>query len=102
MPVDPVGTPPLGPEFQVPGLDAGRPPAANGGDFGELLVESIDRLDERLRTASTEAASLASGQAGDISTVAVEIEQARLALELAVQVRNKAVEAYQELLRMQV
>ena len=42
------------------------------------------------------------GQAKDISAVVMSVEKASLELQLAVQLRNKGVEAYQEIFRMQV
>ena len=46
--------------------------------------------------------ALATGQATDVSAVVTAVEQAALAMQLAVQVRNKAVDAYQEIIRMQI
>lgn len=47
-------------------------------------------------------AALAAGQVDDISQVIVAAEKADIALQLTLAVRNKAVEAYQEIMRMQV
>ena len=46
--------------------------------------------------------ALAAGQVEDISQVVVAAEKADIALQLTLAVRNKAVEAYQEIMRMQV
>jgi len=103
MPVGPIGPVGLGPEFAVPDPAAVTSDAGGGkAGFGELLASSIGKLDGILADASQQATQLATGQAADISSVVVDIERANLALQLAVQVRNKAVEAYQELFRMQV
>lgn len=77
------------------------PPSGSKG-FGNLLADEIGKLSSSQQQATTAAQQLASGQATDISTVAMEVEQASLSLQLAVQVRNKVVDAYQELLRMQI
>jgi flagellar hook-basal body complex protein FliE len=55
-----------------------------------------------LDQASAQSEALASGAAPDVSTVVMEVERAALALQLAVQVRNRAVEAYQDLWRTQI
>jgi flagellar hook-basal body complex protein FliE len=67
-----------------------------------MLAGELSKLDGLQQNASTAAQQLATGQAKDVSSVAMEVERASLALQLAAQVRNKAVEAYQELFRMQV
>ncbi|HEY4347360.1 MAG TPA: flagellar hook-basal body complex protein FliE [Gaiellaceae bacterium] len=73
-----------------------------GGGFGGALAGELGKLEQSQQTATTAANQLATGQATDISTVAMQVEQASLSLQLAVQVRNKAVDAYNELMRMQI
>ena len=95
---------PIGP------LGAGNltPPAApssgtsGGKGFGQMLSGAIDKLDGLQQQATDASQQLATGQASDVSTVAMQVEQASLALQLATEVRNKAVDAYQDLFRMQV
>jgi flagellar hook-basal body complex protein FliE len=97
-PLPPIGatTPPA-----APAAPAGT--AASGGQgFGDMLAGELGKLDGLQQNASNAAQQLATGQAKDVSSVAMEVERASLALQLAAQVRNKAVDAYQELFRMQV
>jgi flagellar hook-basal body complex protein FliE len=104
MPVPPI-TPPitLGPEFSVPGLaQTAQPEEASGGSFGSALVEQLGKLGELEQDAATQSQALASGQAEDVTSVVMAVERASLALQLATQVRNKAVDAYHEIFRMQV
>jgi flagellar hook-basal body complex protein FliE len=84
----------------TPASDAAASPASGG--FGKALAGAIDQLAATQNQASTHAQQLATGQAKDISSVVMSVEKASLELQLAVQVRNKGVEAYQELFRMQV
>lgn len=93
----------------LPSIGAATPPAApaqvapsGGGGFGNMLAGELGKLDNLQQQASTSAEQLATGKATDVSSVAMEVERASLALQLAAQVRNKTVEAYQELFRMQV
>lgn len=93
----------------LPPIGAVTPPAApapvapsGGGGFGNMLAGELGKLDNLQQQASTSAEQLATGKATDVSSVAMEIERASLALQLAAQVRNKAVDVYQELFRMQV
>ncbi|MGI6658911.1 MAG: flagellar hook-basal body complex protein FliE [Dethiobacteraceae bacterium] len=70
--------------------------------FCDLLQQALAKVN-RLQVAAEEAAvSLAAGEVEDVHQVMIAIEQARLAMELTVQVRNKIVDAYQEISRMQI
>jgi flagellar hook-basal body complex protein FliE len=104
-PVNPIG---LGPEFaveapQAPAAAPGQPAATQGTtSFGSMLSESMGKLQGLLDDASQQSAALAAGQAEDVTSVVMAVERAALGLQLAVQVRNKAVEAYQDVFRMQI
>ena len=75
---------------------------AGSGSFGELLGNAISGLQGSIDQSSAAASSLATGQATDVSHVAMTVEKAVLELQLATQIRNKSVEAYQEIFRMNV
>jgi len=101
MPIPPIQ--PLSP------VTAPTPPASgttaaqgSGSGFGSMLAGQLGKLDSLQQQASNASLQLATGQATDVSTVAMEVERASLALQLATQVRNKAVDAYTELLHTQV
>jgi flagellar hook-basal body complex protein FliE len=70
--------------------------------FGQLLAGALGALQHSLTEADTMTGALAAGQDVDLHEVVLSLEQADLATQLAVQVRNKLVEAYQEIARMQV
>jgi flagellar hook-basal body complex protein FliE len=100
MPIDPtfsIG----GPEWQVGQLDA---PAqqASGGGFGAMIGESIKSLQATQDGASQASLDLATGQATDPAAVVMAVERAQLAMQLASQIRNKAVEAAQTIFQTQV
>ncbi|MDB5083750.1 MAG: flagellar hook-basal body complex protein FliE [Bacilli bacterium] len=70
--------------------------------FGSYLQSALNQVTD-LQTQSDKAIELAGAGAGpDVHTVMIQMEQAKLALDLTVQIRNKAVEAYQEIMRMQM
>lgn len=103
MAVPPIAPIPLGPEFSVPGIaETQRPAEGSGEQFGSALVEQLGKLDKLESNASAQSQALASGQAEDVTSVVMAVERANLALQLATQVRNKTVDAYQEIFRMQV
>jgi flagellar hook-basal body complex protein FliE len=94
LPIKPVTAPALG------GIAPGGP---SGGDaFGNALGSALDKLDAGQQTAAQASQDLATGKATDISGVVNQVEKASLELQLATQVRNKLVDAYSELMRMQI
>ncbi|SMB93975.1 flagellar hook-basal body complex protein FliE [Thermanaeromonas toyohensis ToBE] len=70
--------------------------------FQEILKEKLADLNETLQKADKLTLQYLAGDIQDIHEVMLALEQAGLALQLAVQVRNKVIEAYQEISRMQV
>ena len=92
-----------GAEWQVRPVE-GVQPAGNGSgsDFGSMLGDSIQALAKTQNDASAQATALATGQADDPTAVVMAVERAQLSMQLAGQIRNKAVEAAQEIFRTQV
>src|ERR1700694_6083405 len=72
------------------------------GDFGAWLTQALGRVNQDLVRADQGLQSLAAGDAQNLQHVMLSLEEARLGVQLAVQVRNRLLEAYQEVLRMQV
>lgn len=71
-------------------------------DFKSFVTSALEEV-SRLQTSADEAAvRLATGEARDLHEVMIMTEQANLALQLTLQVRNKVLDAYQEIMRMQV
>jgi flagellar hook-basal body complex protein FliE len=78
------------------------PSSGSGGGFGSMLTGAISSLNDSQNTASSDSVALATGQASDVTSVVSDVEKANLEMQLAVQVRNKAVDAYEEIMRMQI
>lgn len=76
--------------------------AEQAGGFGEVLRGKLGELNASQSTADQAAQDLATGDVDDIARTMMQVEQANVSLQLATQLRNKAVEAYQEILRMQI
>ena len=72
------------------------------GGFGGMLSNAIDGLQKTQEAASTQATELATGQTQDLSSVVTAVQEAQLSMELATQVRSKAVEAYTEIFHTQI
>jgi flagellar hook-basal body complex protein FliE len=84
---------------------AGEPPrtaAAPGGGFGELLQSCLDRVNLLQSEADRASENLAVGGQVDIHSAMIAVEKAGIALELALQIRNKLLNAYETLMRQQI
>ena len=67
-----------------------------------MLNEQLNKLNDKQVEADNYINDLISGNDVDLHQVMIATEEARLSLELAVQIRNKVVEAYKELNNMQL
>ena len=70
--------------------------------FMNHLVESIDNVNKLQATSDKIAADLSTGKTQNIHETMLAVSHAELSFNLMVQVRNKALDAYQEIMRMQV
>lgn len=69
--------------------------------FGEFLSDALESVSAQERNAHKVTEKFMIGQA-DVSQVMIASQQAELSLQLTTQVRNKVIEAYQEIMRTQV
>jgi flagellar hook-basal body complex protein FliE len=78
----------------------GTPDAS--GSFIDSLGEALNGLNAQLTTADASMASFASGGSADLHTVMLELQQASIGLKTGIAVRDRLLEAYQELMRLQI
>ena len=83
-----------------PNLTAGTQPA--GTDFGSFLKDALQQVDALQKNADAASLSLSTGQTQDIHTAMIALEKANLSLSLTVEVRNKVLDAYNQIMRMQI
>lgn len=79
-----------------------RPGAGGKGSFASLLQEAVTQTNRLQHEADALVEQVARGQSGDLATTMIAIEKAHISFQLMLQVRNKVVEAYQDIMRMQV
>jgi flagellar hook-basal body complex protein FliE len=73
------------------------------GGFGNLLSDGLSQVDEKVATADRLVRSFALDESSvPIHQVTIALEEARIAIEMAMQVRTRLVEAYRELMNMQL
>jgi flagellar hook-basal body complex protein FliE len=76
-------------------------PTEAKGSFGGLLRDAIQQVNALENTSQGELQKFANDQ-GDLHTVMLALEKADLSFQMMMQVRNKFVQAYQEIMRTQV
>jgi len=79
-----------------------RSPATEAPSFGSLLERLVDTVDDKQKTAKTEAMDLMMGRSDNLHQTMIAMQESSVAFSLLVETRNKVVEGYQELMRMQV
>jgi flagellar hook-basal body complex protein FliE len=72
------------------------------GTMFDSLLSNLSEVNTKLLEGQQSVARLAAGDMDNLHQVMMNLEQTRLTFELALAVRNKVLEAYQELMRMQV
>lgn len=78
-------------------------PAAGGVDFGQMLKQTIDHVDASSKTAMQLTDSFARGEPGtDLPQVMVAMQKADLSFRAMNEVRNRLVEAYRDVMNMQM
>ena len=71
-------------------------------EIGSSFEDSIRQVNDMQQKADKAIESLATGEVKDIAQTMIAVEKADLSFELMTQIRNRIVEAYQEVMRMQV
>jgi len=74
---------------------------AEGGKFLDTLQRSMDQAEGAQGDAATQVVQLLNGQGADLHSAMIAVEKADLSFQLMMQVRNKIVQAYQQISSMQ-
>ena len=75
---------------------------SNPGSFGKMLTASIDQVNRLQIEADSSINDLAMGKQTDIHRTMVAMEKASISFELLMQIRNKIVSAYDQIMRMPI
>jgi flagellar hook-basal body complex protein FliE len=75
-------------------------PVAPG--FSASLAAEIGKVNDKMQSADKQVQDLALGKAGNLHDVMIALEETKLSFQLMVQIRTRALEAYQDILRMQI
>ena len=100
MTISPIG--PIGPVTGTPSITApGGAGATGGGGFASAMSNGLDQLQQLQSKSDDLAVKAATGSLTDVHDYMIASTQASLATQLTVAVRNKAVEAFNDIMRMQ-
>lgn len=72
------------------------------GSFSDMVTEAINSVDEAQKTADQNVQNVIAGKSDNIHEVMISMKKAQLSFQMMVEMRNKVVETYQELSRMQI
>ena len=92
------------PQVTGPSQGAGnaQPAEVKGGSFFETLQKSMEEVNADQLQADSSIKDLVAGKSKNIHETMLQIQKAELSLKTMMQVRNKILEAYKEIIRMQV
>lgn len=92
----------LGAATLASGANETQRPAEGTVPFGETLRQALNQVNTALQEGDAAAVRLATGEAPNLHEVVLATERANLALQFTMAIRNKLLEAYNELMRMPV
>lgn len=73
-----------------------------GQSFSDMVRKAVNDVDQAQKNADQKVEDVVMGRSDNIHEVMIAMEKAQLSFQLMVEVRNKAIETYQELSRMQI
>jgi flagellar hook-basal body complex protein FliE len=97
MEITPIRTPGM-PQEVLPGPTT----PLNDPNFAEVLQGAVEAVNHMQQEADATARDFVVGEAQSLHETMIAVEKADISLRLLTQVRNKGVEAYQEIMRMQI
>lgn len=74
----------------------------SGSSFSDMISEAIQSVDQAQKTAEAGVQDIVAGKSENIHEAMIAMEKAQLSFQLMVEIRNRAMETYQELSRMQL
>jgi flagellar hook-basal body complex protein FliE len=97
-PIQPSSIQPIGTPIDI----GGAAPSTAGGAFSNILQGAIDQVEGASNNANQSVQQFLSGDGEDLHSTVLSVQRASLEFDMLMQVRNKVVSAYQEVMRMQM
>lgn len=93
-------------QFIAPSAIASIEPLANAAapaqSFGNMVSQGLAQVNEQLQTSQSDLQALATGDVQNLHQVMIRMEESRLSFQLMLQVRNRLLESYQDIMKMQI
>ncbi len=96
------GIPPVGGALATPGPPRAVPAPGEGPGFAGALREAVEKVSQLQQNSGQEIQRLITGESEDLHKTLLAVQRSELSFELLMEVRNKVVQAYQEIMRIQV
>ena len=101
--IDPVvALPSLSPSGVTGSGKLGSATPAEAGGFGEMVIQGLQRVNTDVLASQVGLQQLAAGQTENLHQLMIKLEESRLSFTMMLQMRNRLLESYQELMRTQV
>jgi flagellar hook-basal body complex protein FliE len=89
------------PDWAIDASGVGKTAPA-GAEFGHLISDGLSQVNEQLGASQVDLQRLATGDVQNLHQVMMNLEETRLSFQLLMQVRNRLLEAYQDVMKMQI
>lgn len=76
--------------------------AKGGGDFADMLKQALQEVNEAQATSEVEARKLMTGDGADMHSAILAVQKADVSFQMMMAVRSKLIDAYREVMRMQM
>ena len=83
-------------------IPIGEGAKSEGGSFADMITDAINSVDQAQKTADQNVQDVVMGKSDNIHEVMISMQKAQLSFQMMTEMRNKVVETYQELSRMQI
>jgi flagellar hook-basal body complex protein FliE len=99
----PISTRSIDPTLKPQWLPSATPArTADGADFKSMLLQSLHEVNQLQQEAHGQVQQMLTGQTDNLAEVMTAVKKAQVAFDLLMEIRNKMIDAYQELRQMQV
>ena len=93
---------PINPVSTTGSIASPATPSADGGSFADSFAKALDNLSEAHNEVDRLAVEAATGDLDAVHDFTIAASEAQMLTQLTVEIRNKAVEAFNDIMRMQV
>jgi flagellar hook-basal body complex protein FliE len=75
---------------------------SSGPSFADMLSEAVNSVDQTMKESNQKVENFVAGKTENVHDVMISMQRAQLSFQLMVEMRNKAIETYQEVSSMQI